>query len=77
MVKSVLNGVVRLDRCDEVARNESSALMDQLVERVLTVGSWLTPHNRTRLVVYSSAIPKERIRRLHERNGSEIEDRTL
>src|SRR6185312_8897186 len=39
--------VERLAKCDEVAGDESCPLMDQLVERVLTISSRLTPINRT------------------------------
>src|SRR4029450_3152252 len=37
---------------DEVTGNKPGALMDQLIERVLTVGSWLAPKDRTRLIVH-------------------------
>ena len=36
--------VMRLDRRNEVARNDLRPLVDQLVERVLTVSPWLTPN---------------------------------
>ena len=38
--------VVRLDRREEVARDELRALVDQLVERVLAVGARLAPDDR-------------------------------
>src|SRR5919197_5395472 len=40
-----------LSEGDEVAGNEPCALMDQLVERMLTVGAGLTPVDRTGLTV--------------------------
>ena len=30
---------------DEIGRNDASALVDELIEGVLTVGAWLTPEN--------------------------------
>ena len=36
--------VMRLDRRNEVARDDLRPLVDQLVERVLTVSPWLTPN---------------------------------
>src|SRR5260370_34634282 len=38
----------RLRKSDEVARDEPGALMNQLVERMLAIGSRLAPVNRTR-----------------------------
>lgn len=43
--------IVSLDRSDKVARNELSALMDELIERVLSIGTRLAPHNRTGAIV--------------------------
>src|SRR5215813_14982558 len=37
---------------DEVTRNEPGALMDQLIERVLAIGSRLAPIDRTCLMVH-------------------------
>src|SRR5215470_12931057 len=39
--------IERLGKSDEITRDEPSALMNELVERVLPIGSWLTPVNRT------------------------------
>src|SRR5271166_91997 len=50
--------IERLGKSDEVARNEPGPLMNQLVERVLTVGSRFAPVNETRLVAHS--LPVER-----------------
>ena len=40
------NGVVRDGRGNEVSRNELCALMYELIERMLTVGSSSTPDDR-------------------------------
>ena len=42
--------IERLAKGDEVAGNQPRALMDQLIERMLAVGSRLAPVNRTGLV---------------------------
>ncbi len=42
--------IERLRKSDEVAGNESRPLVNQLVERVLAVGSWFSPINWTRVV---------------------------
>src|SRR5262249_14628834 len=44
--------VERLCEGDEVAGNEPGALMDQLIERVLAIGSGLAPVDRTGLMVH-------------------------
>src|SRR5215472_13962045 len=36
---------------DEIAGNKPRALMDQLIKGVLSIGAWLPPVDRTRLVV--------------------------
>src|SRR6185312_5018269 len=41
------NFVQRLGKCNEIARNGSGALMDQLVKRMLAVRSWFAPINRS------------------------------
>src|SRR5580658_2745248 len=51
--------IERLRERDEVARNEFSSLMDQLVERMLAVGSRLAPTNRAGLVVHVSAVERD------------------
>src|SRR5215468_9854511 len=43
------NFVQRLGKGNEVARNDPGALMNQLVERMLAVRSWLAPVNRSRI----------------------------
>src|SRR5262249_3107547 len=43
-------------KCDEVAGNEQRSLMDHLIERMLTVGSRLSPVNGVGLVCDGSAI---------------------
>src|SRR5262245_41302052 len=47
--------VERLYEGNEVARNEAGALVDQLIEGVLAVGSGLTPVDRTGLAVHGRA----------------------
>src|SRR5215470_7105084 len=46
------HSVERFGKRDEVARNEPRALMNQLIERMLSVGSWFAPVNRTGVVFY-------------------------
>src|SRR5205085_8016286 len=41
---------------DEVARNQLGALMNELVERVLAIGSRLPPDNRPGLIVHRPAV---------------------
>ena len=48
--------VQALAKTDEVARHQACALMQQLVERVLTVGTRLTPDNRRCLTDYGLAV---------------------
>src|SRR5215469_18208398 len=55
-VMMAANSVQRLGKGDEVARNETCALMDQLIERVLAVGSRLTPVDRTGVLPYRLSI---------------------
>ena len=43
--------IERLDKGNEIARDESRPLMDQLVERVLAVGARLAPVDGTSLVL--------------------------
>src|SRR5688572_7455628 len=42
-----LQGIVRLGGDQKIARNQSRALMNQLVERVLSVRARLAPHDGT------------------------------
>src|SRR5207244_12846155 len=44
--------VVRFYGSNEVARNELGALVDELIEGVLSVGAWLTPDDRAGRDVY-------------------------
>ena len=48
--------VVAVCRGDEVARNHLGALVDELVEGVLAVGTRFAPEDRTRLVVHALAV---------------------
>src|SRR5580698_2697395 len=48
--------IERFPEGDEVAWDKSRPLMDQLVKGVLTVGSWLAPKDRARLIVNRSSI---------------------
>src|SRR5271156_3077988 len=50
--------IERRRESDEVARNQSRPLMNQLIERVLTVGSRFTPVNWTRLVRHSFSVER-------------------
>ena len=43
--------ILGVDRCDEVAGNDPGALVDQLVEGVLSVSPGLAPHDRSSGVV--------------------------
>src|SRR5580700_4687913 len=49
----------RMDEGDEVARDEPGALMNQLVERVLAVGAWFAPIDRTGLVRYLLSVKRD------------------
>lgn len=53
----VSNGVVGLGRSKEVRWNEASALVDELVEGMLAIGAWLTPHNGASAVLHCAATP--------------------
>src|SRR5580700_4087116 len=44
------NCIQRLTKCNKVAGDESGSLMNQLVERMLAVSSWLAPVDRPSLV---------------------------
>src|SRR5271156_6658563 len=48
--------IERLRERDEVARDEFSSLMDQLVERMLAVGSRLAPINCAGLIIHMRAV---------------------
>ena len=47
--------VQRFRKADEVAGNQARALVDQLIKRVLSVGSGFSPVDRARLVVHMCA----------------------
>jgi len=47
-------GIERLGKRDEVARDQLGPLMDQLVERMLAIGARLSPEDRVR---YANRIP--------------------
>src|SRR5262249_16402206 len=51
--------VERIAERDEVAGYESGPLMDQLVERVLPVGSWLTPVDGAGIVRHFGPIERD------------------
>ena len=50
------DGVQGISESDEVTWDESGALVDQLVERVLSVGAWFPPVDGTGIVVDNRAI---------------------
>src|SRR5271166_1300662 len=52
----VLKVAKRLAESDQVARDKLRALMDELVKRVLPVGSRFTPDDRPRLVAHGLAV---------------------
>ncbi len=64
VVLSALDVVVRVDRRDEVCRDELGALVDQLVEGVLSVRAGFTPNDGAGgivdLVTRTSHIPTEK-----------------
>src|SRR5512146_1642465 len=45
------NGIMRLDRRQEVRGHKFGSLMDQLIEGVLSIGSWFAPDDRSGGVV--------------------------
>ena len=49
-------GIEGFGERDEVARDESGSLVDQLVEGVLSVGAWFSPVDRAGVVVDDRAI---------------------
>ena len=49
-----------LVEADEVDWHHPGALVKQLIERVLPVGAWFAPHDRTRLVANRSAFQVDR-----------------
>ena len=51
--------VQRLAERDEVARDEPGSLVDQLIKRVLAIGSRFTPIDRTRLVVRLHSVQRD------------------
>ena len=53
---AILNGVVCTNWSKEVARDEKSALVDELVEGVLSICTWLTPDNGACVVGDSGAV---------------------
>src|SRR5262245_16971864 len=50
--------VKRLSERDKIAGNESRALMDQLIEGVLAVGSGFTPVDLAGLIIHPCAIQR-------------------
>ena len=53
---AILGGVRRVGEGQEVRRDNAGALVDQLVESVLTVGAGLAPENLTRGVVHEGTV---------------------
>src|SRR4029078_88321 len=58
-VLMLAQGIERPGESDEIAGYEASALMDQLIERMLTVGSRLAPKNLPGIVVDTHAIERD------------------
>src|ERR1700737_5242936 len=55
-----------LAKCDEVARNQLRALVDELVERMLPVGSGFAPEDGSRLIIDRSPVQRHMLAvRLH------------
>src|SRR5471030_131563 len=52
----VAQRIVAHRRCDKVTRNDFGSLMNQLIERVLTVSTWLTPNDWAGLIVHWIAV---------------------
>ena len=52
----VINRVVAVHRHDEVTRRKVRALVQQLVERVLAIGTYATPNHRAGVVIYFATI---------------------
>lgn len=57
-MKSIANRIQRLHGRDEIGRNKTRSLMDQLIESMLPVRPWLAPNNRPRRVAHTIAITK-------------------
>lgn len=55
-METVANRIVTLDGANKIARDQTGALMDQLIEGVLTVGSWFAPNDGTSVVVHSTPV---------------------
>ena len=53
---AILGGVRRVGEGQEVRRDKAGALVDQLVESVLTVGAGLAPENLARGVVHEGTV---------------------
>src|SRR6516164_4694775 len=51
--------IERLVESNEVARNELRALVNQLIEGMLAVGSWLSPVDRSGLVIDLLAMERD------------------
>src|SRR5208282_6578966 len=52
-------GIERVTEHDEIGRNQLRPLMDQLIERVLTVGSRLAPVDGSGLVTYFGSLERD------------------
>ena len=52
----ITHWIVADSRSQEESQGINSALMDQLIERMLTVGTWLTPNDWASLVINSITV---------------------
>ena len=60
------NRVVRLCSQNKVGRNELRSLVKELVERVLSIGSWFPEQDSSSSVIYDTTITSNRLSiRLH------------
>src|SRR2546425_1149665 len=50
--------IVRFDRREKIAGNQPRSLMDELVERMLSVGSRFTPNHRAGCIIHRLAIAR-------------------
>lgn len=60
MMQSIANGIKSLRRCNEITWDKPSALMNELVECVLAIGSRLTPNYGPRRIVDTTTFSEKR-----------------
>ena len=60
ILRAVFCGVKRIDKRDEVGRNQARTLVNELVEGVLTISSRFSPENLARLCGDVASIPAHR-----------------